>query len=992
MDHLDQYSLITINSKTSEEIADITLKKKTLSINKLLVLQKMAIVTKEKCFLVNNFYVHSYHHHQFRLLLRLILLLFATSFICHADGQRLVITPQASEHITRLDDEVTLTCSLFDYNDKIRRGGGGDKKQLSPKIIWYGQNGQEISQTRGRIYVERFDAFNLRLHLTKIEDDDEGRYECKATTDDGLSSAAATIHLSDETNIVLYQDITFVETPTLERHLLGTSALLQCKVYGTPKPEISWYFNGRKVLPDGGKCKFEVNGLRVNQLDLRDNGLYECRAEQLFNGHVKSKIVTLDLLYPPVILRQPTADAVVRGEDVKLQCRADGNPSVTYEWYREQKMSDAIRVRVRLSEVSEIYTIEDVDVEDEGRYFCRVTNSYGFKEVPVDVKIMVPPVIKALPAKVSLFEEKTLNIICEASGIPVPVIAWNITSSSSSQLRIPTGNWMENLQPGMNSLTIRDLHRSYAGLLRCSAQSLAGLDVKTVALNVEYAALISFKESEQFGWSGEIRNFTCQAKGFPLPSVTWLRLTHVLKNSETYQITNSVDEIVNSTLTIKVHNRAADDEIFGIYTCVAKNAHGSASESVKFIKAVVPDMLRNVSVLEETATTVTLEATPPPPTPSSPSSSNKGHQFLPFLSWMVKYEPAKDDSVEQKTKIFNFNDTLFVTDLIPGTTYTFYLSISNAVGYSNPLKFRVTTSRKVNHKEQSDVPGGGNVEEARRKTEKKFSSNDDSDNNKNYNDNDNDYDDESKNDVIVGKSLMSNRDMIIILFATAVGSLIVILSIIMAAVCVAWRKKKMMTHRYASPDQQQRATAEGDHRNRMMLLPIWEPDEGGGGGGGGGSQHLPDIVRSDDRRSDDDASACQDGERKRREGEGSIMTAGIYPGSSSMSPPVVRPTTPGGRKQLAVRPSAPPTEQRPELTAATAAGAKMGDDGDDLPPPPAFLLYPEASRGQVQPHRSGDDALIVDGYHSGDNVDDDIDQIDYTIRIPSFHSQIFKYS
>lgn len=41
-----------------------------------------------------------------------------------------------------------------------------------------------------------------------------------------------------------------------------------------------------------------------------------------------------DILDPPVILRQPTADRVVKGENTTLHCRADGNPPVHYEWFR----------------------------------------------------------------------------------------------------------------------------------------------------------------------------------------------------------------------------------------------------------------------------------------------------------------------------------------------------------------------------------------------------------------------------------------------------------------------------------------------------------------------------------------------------------------------------------------------------------------------------------------------------------------------------------
>jgi Immunoglobulin I-set domain len=55
---------------------------------------------------------------------------------------------------------------------------------------------------------------------------------------------------------------------------------------------------------------------------------------------------------------------------------------------QEQKMSDLIRVKVRLAEGTDTYVIRDVDSDDEGRYFCRVTNTFGMKEVHVDVRML----------------------------------------------------------------------------------------------------------------------------------------------------------------------------------------------------------------------------------------------------------------------------------------------------------------------------------------------------------------------------------------------------------------------------------------------------------------------------------------------------------------------------------------------------------------------------------------------------------------------------
>jgi len=42
-------------------------------------------------------------------------------------------------------------------------------------------------------------------------------------------------------------DIQCADTPTLERHPVGSSPLLQCVVSGLPKPQVSWRFNRQRI-------------------------------------------------------------------------------------------------------------------------------------------------------------------------------------------------------------------------------------------------------------------------------------------------------------------------------------------------------------------------------------------------------------------------------------------------------------------------------------------------------------------------------------------------------------------------------------------------------------------------------------------------------------------------------------------------------------------------------------------------------------------------
>ena len=46
---------------------------------------------------------------------------------------------------------------------------------------------------------------------------------------------------------VCTDDIEFADTPTHERHLVGSSPVLQCVVSGLPKPEVSWRFNRQRI-------------------------------------------------------------------------------------------------------------------------------------------------------------------------------------------------------------------------------------------------------------------------------------------------------------------------------------------------------------------------------------------------------------------------------------------------------------------------------------------------------------------------------------------------------------------------------------------------------------------------------------------------------------------------------------------------------------------------------------------------------------------------
>lgn len=51
-------------------------------------------------------------------------------------------------------------------------------------------------------------------------------------------------------------------------------------------------------------------------------------------------------------------------------------------------MSKLMKVKVVLNEFTETFTIPKMEATDEGRYFCRVTNSEGQSDAYVDVSML----------------------------------------------------------------------------------------------------------------------------------------------------------------------------------------------------------------------------------------------------------------------------------------------------------------------------------------------------------------------------------------------------------------------------------------------------------------------------------------------------------------------------------------------------------------------------------------------------------------------------
>ncbi|ESN97287.1 hypothetical protein HELRODRAFT_178415 [Helobdella robusta] len=490
----------------------------------------------------------------------------------------------------------------------------------------------------------------------------------------------------------------------------GSDAILPCSTSGQDKPEVTWYFNHRPLDRDQ-RHQITSAGLSINSVKWKDRGTYGCFGGQKLGmgrklgfGREKNRIkpisiYRLEILASPKFLQPPSIpEKIILGHKLTLSCEGQGSPYIRYEWLKEQKTSSKIRMKSKLSENKKQYSIEKTSIEDEGRYYCRLSNQYGSNESFVDVKFLIPASVFELgPSVTTIREGGQLNVTCRSRGFPLPKILWMVSIANgviyegADALRDQGYTITDATDAAMSTtervstLKARNVKRSQAGNITCLAYNEVDKASKTAIVYIEYKPKVEISPNATYAWVGQIKILKCRGVAYPRPTITWFRgLSTPIKNEDDgifkYESESESFNTENSYLTISIK----DDLkwIYGNYTCLAKNhvAHSSAYTSI--VRAQLPDQPRNITIIEETSTSVTFSA--------SPAGVENSMQIT---NWSVSYNEQKPGS-RQYFQSFQTGDSMVITDLKPSTQYIVHLSVGNIVGFSTPLQFRVHTTKE----------------------------------------------------------------------------------------------------------------------------------------------------------------------------------------------------------------------------------------------------------------------------------------------------------
>uniref|UniRef100_A0A672MUC5 Sidekick cell adhesion molecule 1 n=1 Tax=Sinocyclocheilus grahami TaxID=75366 RepID=A0A672MUC5_SINGR len=361
------------------------------------------------------------------------------------------------------------------------------------------------------------------------------------------------------------------KTVTLGRAAILNSPAVSC----FPRPQVTWFRDGYKIIPSNRVAITLENQLVVLATAAADAGRYYVQAVNEKNGENKTSpsiYLNVGPMDPvaPVIVIPPRNTTVVAGvSEATLECVANARPveKLSLVWRR-----NTVEVSSGVGSFSRRLTIINPTSADVGMYVCEATLPH-FCVKPAEARaflsITEAPYFTAEPRRKIMGEvEKSVDIQCQARGVPMPKLEWYKDAVPLSKLNNPRYKVISSM-----GLQVRKLQPSDAGIFQCFARNSAGeAQVHTYLDITSMAPAFTAAPVDITVTDGAVATFTCQVSGAPKPAIIWKRGKILASGSV---------QIPRFTLLesggLQIQPVVLQDT--GMYTCYAANSEGAINAS-----------------------------------------------------------------------------------------------------------------------------------------------------------------------------------------------------------------------------------------------------------------------------------------------------------------------------------------------------------------------------------------------------------------------------
>uniref|UniRef100_A0A3B3B9S1 Roundabout, axon guidance receptor, homolog 2 (Drosophila) n=1 Tax=Oryzias melastigma TaxID=30732 RepID=A0A3B3B9S1_ORYME len=288
---------------------------------------------------------------------------------------------------------------------------------------------------------------------------------------------------------------------------------------------------------------------------------------------------------PPRIVEHPSDLIVSKGEPATLNCKAEGRPPPTVEWYKDGERvvtdKDDPRSHRMLLPTGSLFFLRIVhgrrSKPDEGSYVCVARNYLGeavsrnaslevallrddFRQNPIDVVVAAgePAILECVPPR----------------GHPEPTIYWK-----KDKVRIDDKDDRITIRGG--KLMISNTRKSDAGMYICVGTNMVGeRESETAQLTVFERPTFIRRPINQVVLEEELVEFRCQVQGDPQPNVRWRKDDVDVPRGRFYD----KDDYV-----LRVKKASISDE--GTFTCVAENRVGKLEAAASLTVRAPPQFV-----------------------------------------------------------------------------------------------------------------------------------------------------------------------------------------------------------------------------------------------------------------------------------------------------------------------------------------------------------------------------------------------------------------
>lgn len=310
------------------------------------------------------------------------------------------------------------------------------------------------------------------------------------------------------------------QKPRNSKLLEGSNAVFTAKVGANPKPRLTWFRNGQRLVQNEKYETCYSNNqatLNVRNANSRDSGHYTLLAENPQGCVVSSAYLAIEpvstqegIIHESTMRQQQTQEVhtesdagkslapnfvrvcndrdVTEGKMTRFDCRVTGRPYPEVTWFiNGRQVSDDATHKILVNESgNHALMITNVSRMDSGVVTCAARNKAGETSFQCALNVIekeqvVAPKFVERFTTVNVKEGEPVVLNARAVGTPIPRITWQkdgVPITPGPDVRISTDG-------GASTLDISRAKTSDAAWYQCTAQNVAGSTATRARLFVE---------------------------------------------------------------------------------------------------------------------------------------------------------------------------------------------------------------------------------------------------------------------------------------------------------------------------------------------------------------------------------------------------------------------------------------------------------------------------------------------------------------------------